>query len=418
MDSLFVGQWQILERVAQGAPLREVLDSIVRLIESQAPGMLCSILLFDASRQTLHHGAAPSLPVEYVRAIDGSAIGPEAGSCGAAAYFRQPVIIEDTSVHPNWKPWREIALRAELRACWSTPIFSPERALLGTFAMYYRQPRRPTEVEQLWIATATHLTSVAMTLAKQTELEEQLRQAQRMEAVGKLAAGVAHDFNNLLSVIISYSSLVGDSLTPADPLRADIDEIRRAASRASDLARQLLAFGRQQVLQPRVLDLNRALSVLEKMLRRVAGDEIVLSLLEAGSLGKIQVDPGQLEQVVMNLVVNARDAMPHGGSITLRTDNATLDEAYSALHPGVVAGQYVLFSVTDTGQGMDAVTRSRIFEPFYTTKEEGKGTGLGLSTVWGIVTQSGGHVTVQSAPGAGTTFRVYFPCVSLEADEA
>jgi two-component system, cell cycle sensor histidine kinase and response regulator CckA len=417
MDSLFRGQWQILERVAQGAPQAEVLEAIVRLIESQSEGMLCSILLFDASRQTLHHGAAPSLPAEYIQVIDGSTIGPDAGSCGATAYTQQPVIVEDTSVHPNWAPWRELAERHHLRACWSTPIFSPERSLLGTFAMYYREPRRPTAVEQHWIATATHLTSIAITLAKQAELQEQLRQAQRMEAVGKLAGGVAHDFNNLLSVMISYASMISDSLAPADPLRADVEEIRRAADRASELTRQLLAFGRQQVMQPRVLDLPRALAGLEKMLRRIVGEDIVFSLVPAVGLGKIQVDPGQLEQVVMNLVVNARDAMPQGGGLTITTANVRLDHDYAALHPGVTPGPYVKLSVTDTGQGMAAATRARVFEPFFTTKEQGKGTGLGLSTVWGIVTQSGGHVSVQSTAGQGTTFDVFFPSVSAELDD-
>ena len=418
MDSLFEGQWQILQRVAQGAPQAEVLTSIVRLIESQSEGMLCSILLFDAQRQTLEHGAAPSLPAEYVQEIDGSVIGPEAGSCGAAAHFRRPVIVEDTSTHPNWAPWRELSLRHKLRACWSTPIFSPEGALLGTFAMYHREARKPTDLEKKWVATATHLTSITIALGKQAELQEQLRQAQRMEAVGKLAGGVAHDFNNLLSVIISYASMIGDSLTPTDPLKADIEEIRRAAYRAGELTRQLLAFGRKQVLQPRVLDLNQALPRLEKMLRRLVGEDIVLSLRPAAALGRIQVDPGQLEQVVMNLVVNARDAMPQGGSLTLQTENVVLDEAYAALHPGIEAGHYVLLAVTDTGQGMDAGTRARIFEPFFTTKEPGKGTGLGLSTVWGIVSQSAGHVAVQSQPGGGTTFKVYFPCVSLVVDDA
>lgn len=418
MDPLFEGQWKILERVAQGAPLSEVLESIVRLIESVADGMLCSILLFDASRQTLRHGAAPSLPAGYMQAIDGASIGADAGSCGAAAYLQQPVIVEDTSTHPNWVPWRDLARIHRLQACWSTPIFSPEGALLGTFAMYYHEPRRPTEVEQRFIATATHLTSIAITLNKQAELQEQLRQAQRMEAVGKLAGGVAHDFNNLLSVIMSYSAMIGDSLTPADPMRADVEEIRRAAGRASELARQLLAFGRQQIMQPRVLDLNRALSAIEKMLRRLVGENVVLTLRPGANVGKIQVDPGQLEQVVMNLVLNARDAMPHGGSLTISTGNASLDEAYAARHTGIVAGQYALLSVGDTGQGMDAFTRARVFEPFFTTKDQGKGTGLGLSTVWGIVTQSGGHVAVHSVVGQGTTFNVYFPCVSFEAEEA
>jgi signal transduction histidine kinase len=407
MDSLFEGQWQILERVAQGAPQAEVLDSIVRLIESQAAGMLCSVLLFDARTQTLRHGAAPSLPAEYVRAIDGSIIGPSAGSCGAAAYLQQEVVIQDTSVHPNWAPWRDIALRHNLRASWSTPIFSPEHALLGTFAMYYGEPRAPSDQEERWIATATHLTSIAITLARQTQLQDQLREAQRLEAVGKLAGGVAHDFNNLLSVIISYSSTISASLALTDPLRADVDEISRAAGRASELTRQLLAFGRQQVLRPRVLDLNQALRNLEKMLRHVLGENITLSLVTEAN-GQIQVDPGQLEQVVMNLVFNARDAMPNGGSLTLRTTNVTLDETYAATHPGVHAGNYITFAVADTGQGIDDLTRTRIFEPFFTTKELGKGSGLGLPMVWGIVTQSGGHVAVQSTPGVGTTFTVHF----------
>jgi signal transduction histidine kinase len=414
MDSLFRGQWKILERVAHGAPQAEVLDSIVRLIESQTEGMLCSILLFDASRQALRHGAAPSLPAEYVQLIDGSTIGPSAGSCGAAAYTQEPFIVEDTRVHPNWAPWRELAERHRLRSCWSTPIFSPERALLGTFAMYYREPRRPSELEQRWIATATHLTSIAITLAKQAELQEQLRQAQRLEAVGKLAGGVAHDFNNLLSVMISYSSLISDSLAPTDPLRADVEEIRRAAARASELTQQLLTFGRQQVIEPRVLDLPRALMGLEKMLRRIVGEDIVLSLVPAVGLDRIRVDPGQLEQVVMNLVVNARDAMPHGGGLTITTANVRLGLDDAALHSGVKPGPHVKLSVTDTGQGMDAATRARIFEPFFTTKERGKGTGLGLSTVWGIVTQNGGHITVQSTAGQGTTFDVFFPSVGAE----
>jgi two-component system, cell cycle sensor histidine kinase and response regulator CckA len=411
MDSLFEGQWQILERVAKGAPQSELLEAIVHLIEAQAEGMLCSILLFDPRRQTLHHGAAPSLPVEYVRAIDGSSIGPTAGSCGAAAFTQKPVVAEDTETHPNWAPWRELARRHRLRACWSTPILAPERVLLGTFAMYYHSPRRPTEVEQRWISTATHLTSITLTLARQAELEEQLRRSQRMEAVGKLAGGIAHDFNNLLSVIIGYSTMIADSLSESDPARGDVEEVRRAAARASELTRQLLAFGRRQVLAPRQLDLNEALRALQDRLQRVLGGDIALSLETHAQASWIQVDPSQLDQIVMNLVVNARDAMPRGGALRLRTDDACLDESYSARHPGTVPGRYVSLSVEDTGEGMDAATVTRIFDPFFTTKEHGRGTGLGLSTVWGIVAQSGGTINVTSSPGAGARFELHFPAV-------
>ena len=240
-------------------------------------------------------------------------------------------------------------------------------------------------------------------------VEEQFRQVQKMEAVGRLAGGVAHDFNNLLSVILSYSDFAIEELKDGDPLRSDIVQIKEAAQRAAELTKQLLAFSRQQVLQPRVVELDRIIDGLKSMLGRLLGEDVELALVTAPALGRVLADPGQIEQVVMNLTINARDAMPDGGKLSIETSNVHLDVGDVGGVSGVQAGDYVLLAVADSGTGMDAETCARVFEPFFTTKPTGKGTGLGLSTVFGIVQQSGGFVDVQSELGQGTTFRAYFP---------
>jgi PAS domain S-box-containing protein len=262
--------------------------------------------------------------------------------------------------------------------------------------------RDPAGVITSYVAVKRDITPVL-------ELEAQFLQAQKMEGIGRLAGGVAHDFNNILSVILSYTGFALDQLLEGDPLRSDLMEVQKAGERAATLTRQLLAFSRKQVLQPEPLDLNRILADMANMLGRIIGEDVELARVEAPDLGLVKADPSQVEQVLMNLVINARDAMPGGGKLTIETANAELDEHYAENHTDVEPGPYVMLAVSDTGAGMDAQTKASIFDPFFTTKEQGKGTGLGLSTVYGIVKQSRGNIWVYSELGKGTTFKVYLP---------
>ena len=246
------------------------------------------------------------------------------------------------------------------------------------------------------------------------ETGDRSRQSRKIEAVGMLAGGIAHDFNNLLSSILGYCDMLLSRFDPEDPRREDVEEIRKAGERAASLTRYLLSFSRRQPLAPKVLDLNDVVSNLERMLRRLIGDHIKLRTNLDPSLGPVRTDPSQIELALMNLAINARDAMPRGGTLTFETANCQLDETYARGRPGVHPGAYVMLVVSDTGTGIDASTREHLFEPFFTTKEYGKGTGLGLSTVYGIVKQSGGNIWVYSEPGRGSTFKIYLPRILAE----
>jgi len=528
----------VLAMIMAQAPLPKILDTLCNAIEKRHSGLLCSVLLLDGDGVTLRTGAAPSLPKEYCLGVDGVQAGPEAGSCGTAVYRKQPVIVSDIASDPLWEKCRGLALPHGLRACWSTPISAQSGAVLGTFAVYYREPRTPdaqhlqsvthatnlagiaiehdraklqlraaedryrTLVERLpaityiaelgaggrwhyvspqiesilgfapaeWLAepmnwmnhihaddreialaaerrfqethelfqaeyrmfardgrvlwfrdegVMLHETSdrgllmqgVMYDITGHKRLEDQLRHSQKMEAVGQLAGGVAHDFNNLLMLIQAHNERLRHRLAAGEPAHEDALEIERAVTRAASLTRQLLAFSRKQVLDAKVLNLNTVLTDVVRMLDRLIPNHIEVRTVQAAALGRIKADPGQIEQMILNLAVNARDAMPRAGRLTLETKNVEVDEAYARAYEGVPIGKFVMLAVSDTGVGMDSQTQARIFEPFFTTKEPGKGTGLGLATVYGVVKQMGGAIWVRSEPGQGTSFDIYLPQV-------
>jgi signal transduction histidine kinase/CheY-like chemotaxis protein len=268
---------------------------------------------------------------------------------------------------------------------------------------------------------AANLTANAIENVRRIEKEQsravQREQSQRLESVGRLAGGIAHDFNNMLTAINGYSDLTLRQLDLDDPLRANVEEIKKAGERSALLTRQLLAFSRRQVLKPKVIDLNQIVSDTSAMLRRMIGEDIELDICLSSDLGKVEADPGQLTQVITNLAVNSRDAMPNGGSITIEVSNQEIDENYAERHVGIKAGNYVMLAISDTGVGMSDEVKEHLFEPFFTTKETGQGTGLGLSTVYGIVKQSGGYVWVYSEPEHGSTVKVYLPRADKDIDE-
>jgi two-component system cell cycle sensor histidine kinase/response regulator CckA len=277
----------------------------------------------------------------------------------------------------------------------------------------------PVEISLSPLTTeADTLVAAVRDITARRQLEEQFRQVQKMEAVGRLAGGVAHDFNNILGVILGHSQILLGAMGPNDPHRARVEQIVSASERAAGLTRQLLAFSRRQVFETRVLDLNETIAAVTKMLGRLIGEDVGLTFRPGESLGRVRADPTQIEQVLMNLAVNARDAMPDGGSLVIETGNAEMDDDYVRVHAGAAAGRYVCIAVSDTGQGMTGEVQAHIFEPFFTTKEPGKGTGLGLATVYGVVKQSEGFIYVYSEPAHGTTFKIYLPVVEGEVERA
>ncbi|MDG4550793.1 MAG: GAF domain-containing protein [Candidatus Contendobacter sp.] len=346
------------------------------------------------------------------------------GPAGTAIRTGQPVICQNLLTDPNFAPWREEAIRRGFAAAIALPLRN-ETGVFGALVLYAAKPYTlvPTEVELLGRLAdnlAYALRVLRMKAAreqaerKRDALEAQLYQAQKMEAIGRLAGGVAHDFNNMLAVIVGHADLALEQTAPDNPLRADIVEIQEAAQRSADLIRQLLAFARKQTIAPKVLDLNDTIAGMLKMLGRLIGEDIELLWTPAGALWPVNVDPTQIDQIMANLVVNARDAITGVGKITIETDQVVFDESYCETHADASPGSYVMLAVSDTGCGMDKTVLGQLFDPFFTTKPPGKGTGLGLAMVYGIVKQNRGFINVYSEPGQGTTFKIYLPRHELD----
>jgi PAS domain S-box-containing protein len=523
-QSLLDGQVKLLEMLVLGEPLEDVLACCLRLCEANSEAMLCSILVLDKEGKRLLHGAAPSLPAEYMRAIDGRDIGPNAGSCGTAAFRREPVIVEDIATDPLWAEYRALALAFGLRACWSTPILDRKKRVLGTFAIYYREPCAPTEAHLDLIGLVTHIAGIAIHCRRAEERkrqvferisdafialdhnwrfayvnpragqvfgrdpqnligreiwtefpeavghtfhlayekamrhqipviqedfyppwgkwfenriypspyglsiylhditdrkqnEEKLRQSEKMTAIGQLAGGVAHDFNNQLSIILGYAGILHNRLVDPD-LKRFAGSILRAADRSGDLTRKLLAFSRQGHLETVPIGLHEMILETVELLGLSVAKNIALRTDLKAETDLVIGDPATLQNALLNLALNARDAMPEGGVLEFISENLALPggaliggdvRAQGEVFQELAPGAYLRIAVADTGTGMSEAVKERIFEPFFTTKPVGKGTGMGLASVFGTVKTHHGRIAVETELGRGTTFHVYLP---------
>lgn len=412
---------RILEGMATGSSLPDLLELIVRFVEQENPGSFCSVLLADESGTHLLHGAAPSLPDFYNQAVDGLNIAQGMGSCGTAAFTKQRVIVEDIAGHPFWKGFTP-AHQAGLHACWSEPVLSSNDELLGTFAMYYREPRAPKDDEIQFIESAAFLASIAIGRVREEalrkKLEGQLLHIQKIEAIGQLAGGIAHDFNNLLTPILVYADMVKRGLPRDHPQLRRVDGVITAAHRAKDLTQKLLSFGRKQMLCMEVLDLNEVIDAFRDIMRRTIRENIAIDVKLAPGGARLVADRSQLEQVLLNLTVNAQDAIEGVGVITVSTGHVLLDDEYVRQHHGMQAGSYILLAFKDNGCGMDDATLRHIYEPFFTTKAVGHGTGLGLATVYGIIKQHEGYIETRSHVGEGTSFLIYLPSTTEKISDS
>ncbi len=540
-EALIDGQARILERIVAGASLTTTLDRVARLIEDQDPAVLASVLLLEPDGVHLRHAAAPNLPASYTAAIDGIAVGEGVGSCGTAAFRGAPVLVADIASDPLWKDFRGLALAHGLAACWSTPILAADRKVLGTFALYFREPRLPDEHHRHGVEVATHVAALAIlhdreaqalrasesrlavaqtqaglgsweldvssgtgtwsaemyrlfdrdpglgpptlreflemvdpqdrahvrlqssdalqggglkrfefrgvplhgacrhfeavlsavstesaqsprlvgtvldvTARRRAEIEARERDAQRLhaqklESLGRLAAGVAHDFNNVLTVITAVTELALSGMTPPERLQADLSAIAEATQRGVEITRQLLAFAHKQDSSPIALDANQGIRSLLRMLRRLVGEDVSIDTCLCDGDATLVIDPAHLDQILVNLVTNARDAIEGPGSISIQTEIAALSADDVRKPESVCAGEYVLIRVSDSGAGIDDSVRSRIFEPFFTTKNRDAGTGLGLALVAQLVDQYRGFIDVRSVPGIETCFTLFFP---------
>jgi PAS domain S-box-containing protein len=429
-----------LEQAVLEQPLSLALEGLVRTVEEHSTsGVLASVLLLDEDGKHLRHGAAPSLPDAYNGAIDGLEIGPDVGSCGTAAFTGEPVFVSEIARDPKWTAFKELAAANDLAACWSIPIKSGSGAVLGTFAMYHRQPREQTaadlEMVELIARTAalvierkraeaalrdlneTLEARVVEEISERRAAEVALQRAQKLESIGKLTGGVAHDFNNLLQIISGNLQLLATDVLGNAKAERRVTNAMAGVQRGAKLASQLLAYGRRQPLEPKVVNVGRLVAGMEDLIRRSIGEAVEMETVVSGSLWNAFVDPTQIENAVLNLAINARDAMDGVGKLTVEVRNAHLDHTYAAQNSDVAPGQYVMIAVTDTGAGIDPEILEQVFEPFFTTKPEGKGSGLGLSMVYGFVKQSGGHVKIYSEVGHGTSIKMYLPRVHQDEDQ-